>query len=82
MEQQQILSYLLSGKGEKEMYWDQSDITWCSRECDCENCFRNPVNMVNRVGIHNWADFSATGECPLETENKILNKSVDNAENI
>lgn len=64
------------------MYWDQSDITWCSSECDYGNCFRNPVNMVNRVGIHSWADFSATGECPLETENKISNKSVDNAENI
>lgn len=65
------------------MYWDQSDITWCSCECDYENCFRNPVNMVNRVGIHSWADFRVAGECPLlETENKILNKSVDNVENI
>ena len=65
------------------MYWDQSDITWCSSNCDNVNCFRNPVNMVNRVGIYSWADFRAAGECPLEeTENKILNKSVDKPEDV
>ena len=64
------------------MYWDQSDITWCSSECDNANCFRNPVNMVNRVGIYSLADFRADGECPLETENKILNKCVDKPEDM
>ena len=64
------------------MYWDQSDITWCASKCDNANCFRNPVNMVYKVGIHSWADFCAAGECPLETENKILNKCVDKPENM
>ena len=42
-----------------------NDITWCGSECSFKKCFRNPVNMKNRVGLHSYADFKDTNDCIL-----------------
>lgn len=44
-------------------YWD--DITWCISECDNTDCFRNRANMRIKVGLHSFADFKETDECPV-----------------
>lgn len=42
------------------------DITWCAEEnCPVISCRRNQVNMINRVGIHSYAMFRGTAECPI-----------------
>ena len=46
--------------------WIHDDITWCSHnECMVQNCFRNPINMANHVGLHSYADFRECDECPI-----------------
>lgn len=41
------------------------DITWCSEEkCPMTSCMRNRVNMIERVGLHSYAAFKGTPECP------------------
>ena len=47
--------------------WIHDDITWCaeSGDCPCINCMRNTVNMVNRNGLHSYAMFRNTDECPI-----------------
>ena len=48
------------------------DITWCTEDkCKNKDCFRNPVNMRNKVGLHSFAMFHNTEECPLFKEKKI-----------
>ena len=47
-------------------YLFSDDITWCSEsECPMQNCRRNVVNMINRVGLHSFANFKGTSECPV-----------------
>lgn len=41
------------------------DITWCGSECKNKQCFRNPANMKDRVGLHSYALFEGTEDCPL-----------------
>ena len=42
------------------------DITWCMEEnCPMVYCRRNPVHMVSRVGLHSYAFFKGTSECPI-----------------
>lgn len=41
------------------------DITWCGSECSFKGCFRNPVNMKNKVGLHSYANFKGTNDCVL-----------------
>lgn len=41
------------------------DITWCGSECSFNECFRNPVNMKDRVGLHSYANFKGTSDCVL-----------------
>ena len=41
------------------------DITWCGSECKVKDCFRNPVNMREKVGLHSYALFKGTEDCPL-----------------
>lgn len=46
--------------------WFADDITWCLRDnCPMTACRRNPVNMVNRTGLHSYAVFMGTSECPI-----------------
>ena len=42
------------------------DITWCiESECPIVDCMRNTVNMIDRTGVHSYAMFKGTGECPI-----------------
>ena len=41
------------------------DITWCSSECTYEGCFRNPINMKDRKGLHSYAMLRGTDLCTL-----------------
>lgn len=42
------------------------DITWCLEDnCPFINCYRNTVNMMDRTGLHSYAIFKGTRECPL-----------------
>lgn len=41
------------------------DITWCGFDCNFKECFRNPVNMQNKVGLHSFAMFQGTPDCVL-----------------
>ena len=41
------------------------DITWCGSKCSFKKCFRNPVNMKDRVGLHSFAEFKGTEDCVL-----------------
>lgn len=43
------------------------DITWCSSECKVKECFRNPINMKDRVGLHSYALFKGTEDCILNS---------------
>lgn len=44
--------------------WIHDDITWCARsECPAINCIRNTANMMNKSGLHSYADFKGTSEC-------------------
>lgn len=46
--------------------WIHDDITWCIRNnCPMVTCRRNPVNMINRSGLHSYAVFMGTSECPI-----------------
>ena len=41
------------------------DITWCASECPFKECFRNPVNMKDKMGLHSYAYFKGTNDCVL-----------------
>lgn len=41
------------------------DITWCASKCSAKNCFRNPVNMKYKAGLHSYAEFKGTEDCPF-----------------
>lgn len=46
--------------------WIHDDITWCiDNDCPVINCMRNPKNMSNHVGLHSYANFKETDECPI-----------------
>ena len=42
------------------------DITWCASECNNKECFRHTSNMTNKDGIHSFADFKGTYDCPMK----------------
>lgn len=42
-----------------------NDITWCGSKCSFNECFRNPVNMKDKTGLHSYADFKGTNDCVL-----------------
>ena len=42
------------------------DITWCMKDnCPIINCMRNKKNMMNPSGLHSYAEFNKTDECPV-----------------
>ena len=42
------------------------DITWCAESgCPVRECIRNTVNMKDRTGLHSYAMFRETDECPI-----------------
>ena len=41
------------------------DITWCGSDCDNTECFRHPSNMMVKEGVHSFADFIESKECPV-----------------
>ena len=42
------------------------DITWCMQDkCSMINCRRNPKNMMDPFGLHSYAEFNKTDECPI-----------------
>lgn len=46
--------------------WIHDDITWClDNACPMINCIRNPKNMMDRTGLHSYAIFRETDECPI-----------------
>ena len=46
--------------------WIHDDITWCMEtNCPMTSCYRNPVNMINKHGLHSYAVFKGTVECPI-----------------
>ena len=46
--------------------WMHDDITWCSEtDCPMRSCQRNQANMISRVGVHSFAVFRGTAECPV-----------------
>lgn len=50
------------------------DITWCFEEnCPHISCRRNRVNMIERTGLHSYAMFKGTEDCPYyKKENKSM----------
>lgn len=55
--------------------WFSDDITWCiETNCPMQTCYRNQVNMINRTGLHSWARFKGTAECPIS---RSLDECVD-----
>ena len=58
--------------------WIRDDITWCIHsECPATNCHRNPVNMMNKQGLHSYADFKGTSECLSSTDlDKCINGCI------
>ena len=42
------------------------DITWCIEDaCPMIDCYRNTANMIDRTGVHSYAMFKGTSECPV-----------------
>lgn len=41
------------------------DITWCMNDCPVRECRRNMANMIDRSGMHSYANFKWTDECPV-----------------
>ena len=42
------------------------DITWCMEsKCPVIDCMRNPVNMMDKTGLHSYAMFKGTDECMM-----------------
>ena len=51
---------------ENVIAWMHDDITWCMDEsCPIVGCCRNTHNMMNRTGVHSYAMFRETDECPI-----------------
>ena len=46
------------------MYFSD-DITWCASDCICKDCRRHPSNMQEKCGLHSYAEFKGTRDCPL-----------------
>lgn len=48
------------------MSFIHDDITWCGNsECPIVNCMRNTKNMKDHSGLHSYAAFWQTEECPI-----------------
>lgn len=48
------------------MSWIHDDITWCAdSDCPLIYCIRNPKNMRDHSGVHSYAMFRKTDECPI-----------------
>ena len=46
--------------------WINDDRTWCMESnCPMQSCYRNVANMINRTGIHSFAHFKGSAECPV-----------------
>jgi len=46
--------------------WIHDDRTWCADYgCIITECYRNPNNMRNPVGVHSFAVFRETDQCPI-----------------
>ena len=44
------------------------DITWCmEKDCPMTGCMRNQENMYDRTGLHSFAMFKGTQECPISS---------------
>lgn len=51
------------------------DITWCIEEdCPMITCRRNTVNMIDHSGLHSYAIFKGTAECPVS---RSLDECID-----
>lgn len=49
--------------------WFHDDITWCTYdECPHLDCERNIANMMNKAGLHSYAEFKNTESCPYYKE--------------
>lgn len=55
--------------------WMHDDITWCMESnCPMIDCRRNVINMMDKTGIHSYAIFKGTSECPASVG---LDKCMD-----
>ena len=51
---------------EKLKAWFHDDITWCmQQDCPLTDCMRNTKNMMDPSGLHSFAVFRQTDECPI-----------------
>jgi len=58
---------------EKMIAWMHDDITWCTHsDCPRINCMRNPINMMDRTGLHSYADFRECDECSIYRGEKYM----------
>lgn len=65
----------MSGEVGKIVGWNiffQDDITWCSSDCNNTDCYRHPSNMVDKEGLHSFADFKGTDVCPMRRNNHAI----------
>ena len=52
--------------GEKILALIHDDITWCmDSNCPVVCCMRNQKNVMDRSGLHSYADFRNTDECMI-----------------
>ena len=55
--------------------WMHDDITWCIEDkCPMTDCRRNPINIMEMTGLHSFANFKGTSECPASSG---LDKCLD-----
>ena len=54
----------------KDKYWTTDDITFCSKDCDCEKCMRNKIHIHHQEIPHWFAEFEGTRYCKLSGEKK------------
>lgn len=55
--------------------WMHDDITWClEKDCPMIECRRNSINIMDKTGLHSYAIFRGTSECPVSVG---LDKCID-----
>ena len=58
--------------------WIHDDITWClDSDCPVIGCMRNPKNMMDRSGLHSFALFRETDECPIYVMEQNMERERD-----
>lgn len=56
------------------------DITFCMSECDNKECFRHPINIVDKTISHSYSDLKDTEMCPLNKRKMTREEAIKNIE--